>query len=532
MRARYLSAIVPNGPRTTLLRFQFKPTNSGLAVETFCADVGGCGFKPIQSNVRWLPLAAILLHYRISMAQNPSYSQFCVALDSMGAAGSALVKQAWNIIKNHLNKTPSFNNRQLDDELLSRIHGMNQRGAKPKSIEIDPKQLPPSHISFSVEAGLSGQPIGLTSPAQWQAALAAITSADGIPGFLDLLQCPSDAVSRPQAFSFGPHLTKTYVAHFFPDGVYPEVIECHRVNEDYEPPAELRHLIDEACAIVARSSLGTMKEVNASICAPIRVERVINYDAAEGSDGLRLWLADSHYNWYTAAAYAEELARRNSKFRPLLDFVQRVTNPQIPSPASCSIGTRIIVETNDRKFVACYRSRACKMNADMWSVSANEGVRPGLLKRGVSFGRLVECAARQALANELRIDDEAITALILVSVHQNSYAQWGASFYANTSLTFGEVEVRQPLAPHRHEHRRIAALPVDIDACGPAMAELGPRWYGGALETICSALSFKALDAHGGAFAPEDVGAMLSAAAKHTIIPLDEINSDFLKMSA
>jgi hypothetical protein len=332
-------------------------------------------------------------------------------------------------------------------------------------------------------------------------------------------------VIRP--FRFGSRPTATFVAFHFPNGVMAEAVECVPAPDGFPVPAQLLPLIDEACRIVNESSPSGSRAVDAPLFAPVRVERIENYDE-QPFEQIKIWLAESHYRFYTAFAFAEILTARNEKFKPLLAYVQQMADPAIPSPASCSLGTRIILETADQRLVVCYRSRSVKMNPSMWSSSANEGVRPNLLKDDIPFGRLLEHAARKALYNELRLQPDEVSQLVLLSLHQNAYAQWGASFYAATPLAFEEVKRRQPMADHRGEHRRVAALPTDLQACGAEMANLGIRWYGGALETICTVLSWREL-ANGVHTMPEDIGAVLDNAGGRIVLPCDEINQDFVR---
>jgi hypothetical protein len=64
-----------------------------------------------------------------------------------------------------------------------------------------------------------------------------------------------------------------------------------------------------------------------------------------------------------------------------------------------------------------------------------------------------------------------------------------------------------------------------------AMINLGTRWYGGALEAICSTLAFRELGKDN-YVTPERVGDYLAEAAGHRIVPIDEVNENFLRQSA
>lgn len=481
----------------------------------------------VSGSQKWHLLAALLLEYRIRMYAAPSVSE--IEYDSESChLPSEVFHSAWNLIKNYLNKP-----LPRGDESIGLLHrcivGIRHHGDKNLSISINPQELPWGNITFALIPE-SGRPeIDLVQPSEWQIVLEGLVNGK-VDAVRNLIQAHRPTALRQEPFRFGALLTKTYVAESFPGGIALDDVECHHVNDDFSMPPALMPLVKEACDIVARATPAGKTIVNARQFAPVKIELVQNFDD-DTFERLRIWLADSHYDFYTAAAYAEPLARYDSRFEPLRQFVDQITEPRIPSPASCSMGTRIMLETKDHRLVICYRSRECKMNPDMWSSSANEGVRPILLKQGVPFNRLLEEAAFRALENELRLERSAIDRLLLLSLHQNAYAQWGATMFASTQLLFEEVYARAQRAPHRNEHNQIASLPTELGACGQEMLHRGVRWYGGALEAICTVLSWREAGAHNHV-TPEGVGRILATAAKNRIIPCDEINPDFLRLSA
>jgi len=140
---------------------------------------------------------------------------------------------------------------------------------------------------------------------------------------------------------------------------------------------------------------------------------------------------------------------------------------------------------------------------------------------------LLRLAVAKALMNELRVDASECSQPMLLSIYRNSFNQWGACFCVTTQLSAAAVASRQDAAHHSYEHRRIATLPLDMRSCGRAMLELGERWYGGALESICQFLAWREL-ASGNYLTPAGVGEALSCAANGLIQPVDEVNRALL----
>jgi hypothetical protein len=250
-------------------------------------------------------------------------------------------------------------------------------------------------------------------------------------------------------------------------------------------------------------------------------------DLDEGILRLTFSLADSAYRYYAAFGFAELLASKHDEFLPLLEFARAVPDLRQPAPATCSMGVRVLVETADQKLVVAYRSDQVKMNPEVWSVSANEGVRRSLLKEGRDCSNLLTLAVYQALSHELRIAETECQQPVLLSIYRNQFNQWGASFAISTDLDSTEVMARQSSAPHRFEHRQLAAIPLEPEACGRAMLSLGERWYGGALESICQFLAWREL-ASRRFWSPEEVGAILSKSAGGVIKPVDQANATVL----
>jgi len=482
----------------------------------------------LAGKANWKLLAEVLLCYGIRMTERPTAAP--VFLEDADSLLGDHFEQAWSLVKNQLNRK---RDKGKPAELQDHIEGIKQHANResPLSIEINPMHLPPGNVTFSFVNGITGESKQLTHCRDLQIVLDGLTGRN-LPAVRGLSSGAGAAqAGQCEPFRFGKHATRTFVAHYFDDGLSLEYVECHKANEDFEIPAELTPLVWEVQQLVSASNDAGHVMVNAPVFAPVKVNVERNFGDDGSFQKVVIWLANSHYNFYTAAAFADTLAARDPRFQPLQRFVNQMTDSRIPSPASCSLGTRIMLETADQSLVVAYRSRDCKMNPDVWSTSANEGVRPSVLKGGSSFSNLLDAAARAALFNELRIDSGCIDYLVLLSLHQNAFAQWGATIYARTSLRFNEVVQRQNKAHHRFEHTQVKALPVQIEACGKAMVDLGTRWYGGALEAICSTLAFRELGSriH---MTPEDVGGYLADAAGHRIIPIDEVNENFLLKSA
>lgn len=490
--------------------------------------VPGKAWSALSGKANWKLLAELLLCYRIHLAERrPCTPVFLERVDS--PLGDDF-DPAWALIKNQLNKKSE---KGRVPELQDHIKGIKQRAYRdsPVSIEIDPMQLPLGNIAFMFINGGNGESKELTQVRDLQIVLDGLTGRN-LPAVRGLTGGTSASPGRPcEPFRFGKHATRTFVAHDFPDGLALEYVECHKANEDFEIPPELMPLVWEVQQRVSASNNAGHVMLNAPMFAPVKVDVVSNFGDDGSFQKVVIWLANSHYDFYTAAAFADTLAACDPRFQPLQRFVNQMTDSRLPSPASCSLGTRIMLETADQYLVVTYRSRDCKMNPDVWSTSANEGVRPSVLKSGAAFSNVLDAAARAALLSELRVDSGAIDYLVLLSLHQNAFAQWGATIYARTSLRFNEVVQRQSKSQHRFEHAQIKALPVQLEACGKAMADLGTRWYGGALEAICSTLAFRALGSRTHV-TPEEAGAYLAEAAGHRIIPIDEVNENFLRQSA
>lgn len=490
--------------------------------------VPGKDASELSGKANWRLLSKLLLCYRIRMAEWPT--QGVVRLEEKDSVLGEDFKPVWSLVKNQLNKRRE---KGEPAELQDHIEGITQHAYRddPHSIEIDPKKLPEGNVTFSYAISRTGESKSITRPADLQIVLDAL-SGRNLPAVSGLNGgSPGAGAGHCQPFRFGKLATRTYVAHYFDDGLSLEYVECHKANVDFEIPSELMPLIWEVQQLVCSSAGAGQVMVNSPVFAPVKVNVERNFGDDGSFQKVVIWLAESHYNFYTAAAFADTLAARDPRFQPLQRFVNQMTDSRIPSPASCSLGTRIMVETADQQLVVAYRSGDCKVNPDVWSTSANEGVRPAALKGGATFSNLLDAAARAALFNELRIDSGCIDYLVLLSLHQNAFAQWGATVYARTSLRFSDVVQRQSKAHHRFEHAQIKALPVQIDACGRMMADLGTRWYGGALEAICSTLAFREL-AKCNHVTPERVGEYLAEAGGHRIIPIDEVNESFLQKSA
>lgn len=508
------------------VRCVFEVADVRVQLRCIHVHVPGGSSGTLSGRAQWELLARLLLAYCLRMSEKPTCAP--VHLDKDDASFEGSFDSVWRLVKNQLNQSRTKGTaRPLQDD----IHGIEQHSfrGQPVSISIDPMQLPAGNVTFSLATGLDGTTRELTQRRDLQTALDALSGRN-----LCALSDVGAAVSLPgrqEPFRFGSEPTRTYVAHDFPDGLALEYVECHRVNEDFEIPSELKPLVWQASELIATSASAGHTMTNAPVFAPVKVEVVSNFGEDSNFQKVMIWLANSHYELYSVAAFADTLAARDARFQPLQRFVNKVTDYRLPSPASCSLGTRIMLETADKYLVVSYRSQDCKMNADVWSVSANEGVRPSVLKAGGSFSNLLDLAARAALYNEMRIDSGRIEYLVLLSLHQNAFAQWGATLYAKSSLNLSDVLQRQRRADHRFEHSQVAGISVNLDECGKDMAKLGRRWYGGALEAICSTLAFREL-AKRNHVTPEEVGRILVDNGGRGIQAIDEVNERFLKKIA
>jgi hypothetical protein len=256
--------------------------------------------------------------------------------------------------------------------------------------------------------------------------------------------------------------------------------------------------------------------------APVRLKmRMIDLDSVEMQ--IAFSLSNSSYRHYAAFAFAELLATFSDEFVPLMQFTRETPDPSQPAPATCSIGVRVLLETADHQLVVAHRSDEVKLNPDVWSVSANEGVRRSLLRTGKDCKDLLTLAVSRAVFNELKIEEHECQRPILLSIYRNAFNQWGAGFAMKTDLEFADVVSRRPAARHNFEHRRLAPLPTSIDDCGRAMRKLGERWYGGALETLCQFFAWRYID-DPRYLTPEKVAAALDAASGGVIMPVDQAN--------
>ncbi len=509
------------------VRFLVSSINGKVSVDCFNVAIPGKVQGDVKLGPAWETLLIVLLKYLIDQHIELRLSPVRYSSSSFGPSAIPFFDQCWNLVKNQLRRETTLADYQ-EQRHYRALRGIKACGDQNREIEIDPRELPPGNVAIAFADPRRASAIELWQTAQWQVLL------DGMLG-----RCPlnANALSRDlvedisfRPFMFGSRATRTLVAQNFPNGVMEDAIECVLLPDHYAVPVDLAPLVQDAVRVVQNAAPLGQQAVDGSLYAPIRVERVEDYDGQD-FEQLRIWLAQSHYTFYTAMAFAEALAARDDHFAPLLKFAQQVENPQVPSPASCSIGTRIILKTSDEQLVVCFRSRSVKMNPDMWSASANEGVRRDANTATGTFSRILPDAARRALTNELRLEPQDVANLVLLSLHQNVYSQWGASFVAATPLTFSEVARRQPMSLHRNEHRRIAAVPTDPELCGQTMAGLGIRWYGGALESICSALSW--LEAARGNFLEsEQMATVVAKAGGGMIVPCDEINEVYLKKLA
>lgn len=481
----------------------------------------------LSGGANWQLLTQLFLAYHIRVFGQTSCSP--VYLDKADSPLGEDFDRAWALVKNHLNKKPE---KGKPTSLQDHIKGIKQhaRDEEPFAISIDPMQLPWGNITFSFVTDPHRASTRLTRCDDLHVVMDALAGRN-VAAVRGLGGTSDEQPAQTEPFQWGDRATKTYVAQYFPDGLALEYVECHKSNDDFELPPELMPLVWEANQLISTSNNAGHVISNVPMFAPMKIEVVDDFGEDSNFRKVMIWLGQSHYNFYIVAAFADTLASRDAKFQPLQRFVNQITDYRVPSPASCSLGTRIMLETADERLVVAYRSRDCKMNADVWSTSANEGVRPSILKGGASFSSLLDTAAREALKNELRVESGSVEYLALLSLHHNAFAQWGATLYAKTSLPISEVLRRQKTAHHRFEHSNVASVSVHLERCGKEMADLGTRWYGGALEAICSTLAFREL-ARRNHVMPEDVGRILFDCGGRRIEPIDEVNERFFQKTA
>lgn len=509
------------------LRFRIGLRDDGADV-SLTAHVPHGASGPINTRTNLALFAAAMARFKLEAARQPELSTISCECSHFGAEKEELFSKVWNFLKNAKRSMPV--NRAGDHLVhVGGLAAVEQQGIK--KIEVDARVLPDGNVTFGVVTRTGGLYevesethllqlieflVGRCPASDFMASISAGSASSGFGSL-----CP---------FLFGRRSTMTTVVQRFPDGLAPECIRCSLVDQPFSVPAKIEALVDDAHRVLNVDASGIMQVPDHQMLAPVRMAvSVPDLDGA--SRHVHVSLAESSYRYYTAFAFAEALATRDQRFAPLADFARTVQDPCQPSGASCSLGVRVMLQTADDKLIVAHRSKQVKLNPDVWSVSANEGVRKQLLRLGHDSADVLVTAARQAVKNELRVEAERCREPMLLSIYRNSFNQWGAGFWMQTELAVADIIRRQPNAAHSFEHRKLAALPVEIEPCGTAMRALGVRWYGGALQTLCDVLVFHELG-EGRAVTPNEVAAALSRAAGDSIVPVDEPNGALLPGSA
>lgn len=504
------------------LAFRIALTNRGadmdLVVHVPAASGEGEETFPVKPGPYLLPFAALLLRYRITAQSDHRLSKVILSADDL-APDRDQFETARNFLKNWKRSHP----RVEAGKSMTAIRGLLPKTINSKEVvEFDPLLLPGANIDFRLVVP-GGMYYELKTHSELTRLLeficghckAAALSATCVP-----------AVRADGAFTFGGHSTGTFVAHRFPAGLTEELVRCELQFDPFAVPAELEPVVTAAASLLSREVPG-MRQISDQLLLAPRAVRLYMEDLDDARTYLTMEFAQSSYRYYAAFAFSKLLAEYDRAFAPLADFVHTRSMSRTPQPGSCSTGVRVLLETADRRLLVAHRSAEVKMNPDVWSTSANEGLRRSLFDARCSDEPVMATAAYRAVHNELHVPPRDCTSICLLSLYHNAYAQWGATFWATTALSSGEVIRRQHAAGHAFEHRRMASLPIKLEECGQAMRELGPRWYGGALESLCTVLSARER-LNNRFIEPEEVGRLLSESAGEGIVPVDEPNCALL----
>jgi hypothetical protein len=498
------------------LQFQIAP-NDLRAVTGVSVHVPDRGAETVSGTSNLLPFAAVMLRIRIE-ALRQSHAQLIAVRETHFESSPKIFNKGWHFLHNAMRPDPEIEAGKVLQLLSGSLKA--RREHRLKIVTLDLLSFPATNLSFEIVDRSGNHHI----PRSEAELLKLFEFLTGRLAGANLVAGISPELPRVQVFNFGNKPTGTAVVQSFPDGLPPEYVTCELTNVDYTVPEEIDALIDRAHAVLRTDVSSIRKVADHAMLAPTRLD--LSIGELDGSfPQIVLTLANSTYRHYAAFAFAEFLANYDAEFQPLLDFTRHVPDSFQPSPATCSIGVRVLVETSDNTIIVAYRSDQVKLNPDVWSVSANEGVRRRLLKGGQTGSDLLTLAVYQAIQNELRIQVDQCHPPVLLSIYRNSYNQWGAGFAVKTELSSADVIARQKKAVHNFEYRKLAALPLDLTACGETMRNLGERWYGGALETICQFFSWRFLERFLDAI---DIGAALSLAAGDAIIPIDQPNPAML----
>jgi hypothetical protein len=500
------------------LRFRVSPSSVGPAIN-LAAHVWGQMYACVPGNL--LPITAVIVRLKIEAIRQVRHVKIAVDAEHFGSA-AALFKQAWNFLKNQrdTSKTKTVTSAEVFFKLRTWLEAQEHKGTPIITLDVD--GIPHRNLVFSF-VDRSGIPRQASTEADHVALfefLIGQRTAD------DLAIGTNGPPSNPSSFKFGIAATGTTIVQAFPDGLMPEFVTCSLIEDPFAVPQSIELLVDRAHAVLQSDAPGIQEVNDRRFLAP-RQFAVRIVEAEFEDKRVAITFADSSYRYYAAFAFAELLALYSSEFVPLAAFVKDTPHPRKPAPATCSMGVRVLLETTDRRLVVAHRSDQVKLNPNVWSASANEGIRRSLLKPGRDCADLLTVAVYQALSNELRIDAHECESPVLLSIYRNAFNQWGAGFTIKTSLESSAVISRQKKADEAFEHGKMAVLPLSLEHCGQAMRNLGERWYGGALETICQYFALRELQS-GRYFSPDDIGTILSRGAGGSIKPIDQANAALL----
>lgn len=506
--------------RLPSLAFRITPGSSRPHVN-LAIHIPDQGTVSVDGASNLLPLAAVLAWFKVEAMRHPEATLIDVDETPYGAH-TELFDKAHNFIGNAIRSDSLVLAGERLDLLRHWLKARQDKRRSPKFyVQINASRLIPGNVWFGVITR-SGASSDCYTEGNHVALFNYLIGATDAAG-LTFVEERRESVP---VFRFGTQSTGTYVIHQFPGGLHPHYVRCRLTGQVYSAPADIEQLIARAHDTFIRDAPGIVAVKDQAMLAPRRVAAEM-VDLDSGDVTLDFDLSDSSYRYYAAFAFARRLARRDEAFAPLLHYVESTPDPYQPAPATCSMGVRVLVETSDAKLLVAYRSHQVKLNPNVWSVSANEGIRRNLLDGDGNVADLLRIAVKRALLNELRVEAKDCDEPLLLSIYRNTYNQWGAGFCICTSLTADQIIARQAAASHRFEHGRLATLPTDVTSCGRAMRDLGTRWYGGALETICQFLAWREL-AEDRVASIEEIGRRLSHASGHTIEPVDETNPALL----
>jgi hypothetical protein len=473
---------------------------------------------PVQGRSNLLPLVAAIVRLKVEAIRQPRLATVRIDEHQFGAS-PAIFHSAWNFLKNVTKGDPDVQAGNLLCPLGAWLTP-KQHEHSP-FIELNLEGLPYGNLSFSV-AGRDAIQHECLTDSELMILFEFLTNRRTTQ---ELFAVWADKVPNP-VFEFGNKSTGTVVIQRFADGLPPEFVTCSLTQDAFVVPKDIESLIERAHQVLRHDVPQIFAMKDQPMLAPSQLKLSMT-DLDSGQMHVGIWFSDSSYWHYAAFAFAELLAGYSNEFGRLLEFARDTPNRIQPAPATCSMGVRVLVETSDDRLLVAHRSDQVKLNPNVWSVSANEGIRRSLLKRGLGCEDLLTLGVNAALSHELKVFERECLHVSLLSIYRNKFNQWGAGFTVKTSLTSEEVMARQVSASHAFEHRKFAALPLDVESCGKAMGELGERWYGGALETLCQFFAWRDLEA-GKYVNPAEIGVILQETAGGVIQPIDEANRTLL----